>query len=275
MGSVPCSSWANTIDDDVWTVVQGKVVQCKEVVRAKSRGRSGRTLERGPSAGAVTEFAREKGGRPAFYLLSSLIRCNACNGPLTVIKAKQGKQSIKMYACARRRNRGGTVCLSTRRREVDALNALVLNWVRDNVVTEEYVTEVLAEARRRFEARSLSREGDTEPLERMAKKLRSKVDKFAEMALQAPLSTRAVVCAKVRERQKQLADVAGPMRTTAIEKELAEVEREAWERFGKPGELPGRYTVEMRAAVRAAQVDSRNPRMCNSVELQEALRGAD
>lgn len=81
------------------------------------------------------------------------------------------------------------------------------------------------------------------------------VDKFAEMALEAPNDTRAVFFAKVSERQKQLADVEARMRaagamSTATNVEFAEVEREARERFGKLGELIKDYPAEMRAVVR-------------------------
>ena len=217
------------IPDELWNAVQARV-------------RSQKTPEK-------------MGGRPAFYLLSGVLRCDVCNGPLTVINTKRGQQSIKVYACARRRDRGGTVCPSTRRREVDALDGLVLNWVRDNVLTEEYVTEVLAEARRRIEAQGLSREGELEPLERLAKKLRTEIDKFAEMALEAPNETRAVFFAKVSERQKQLADVEARMRgmcgmSTATNVAFGEVEREAREQLGQLGELVKGYPAEMRAIVK-------------------------
>jgi len=198
----------------------------------------------------------KKGGRPTMYLLSGVLRCGECNGPLTVINGKHGRNAIKVYPCCRRRDRGDTVCRSTLRREVGAVDGLVLNWVREHVLTEEYVTEVIAEARRRIEARGLSREGDNEPFERMAKKLRAEVDKFAEMALEAPINTRAVFFAKVSERQKQLADVEGRMRaacakSTATNVEFAEVERDAREQFGKVGELVEGFPAEMRAVVKA------------------------
>jgi hypothetical protein len=99
-----------------------------------------------------------------------------------------------------------------------------LNWVREYVLTEEYVTDVINEARRRIEARGLSREGEHEPLERMTKKLRAEVDKFAEMALEAPINMRAVFFAKLSERQKQLADVEGRMRAACAKSTATNVE---------------------------------------------------
>lgn len=220
----------------------------------------------------------KKGGRPAFYLLSGVLRCDACNGPLTVIKAKRGNQSIKVYACARRRDRGGTVCSSKVRREVSAVEELALNWVRENVLTEEYVTEVIAEARRRIEARSLTRAGETEPLERLAKKLHAEIDKFVEMALEAPAESRAVFFAKVSERQKQLADVDARMRAASViatNIDFAEVEREARARFGKLGELAASYPAEIRAVVRAVfgegMTFAQNGRPCDSAIRLEGI----
>jgi site-specific DNA recombinase len=218
------------ISDELWNAVQARV-----------------QLQKAPE---------NKGGRPAFYLLSGVLRCGECNGPLTVINGKQGNETIKMYTCCRRRDRGGTVCPSTLRREVDSIDGAVLSWIRGNVLTEEYVTEVIAEARRRIEDRESTHETDNEQLDRMAKKLRTEVDKFAEMALEAPDDARAVFFAKVSERQKQLADIEAKMRA-ATEKsatagiEFHEMEREAREQLQNVAELVEEHPAEMRALVKA------------------------
>lgn len=114
------------------------------------------------------------------------------------------KCSINVYACARRRDRGGTVCSSKLRREIGLIDNAVVNWVRQRVLTDSYVAEVIAEVRRRIEARAATNEADRDELERQAKKLREHLDKFAELALDAPTDTRSVSFTKMSDRQTQL-----------------------------------------------------------------------
>ncbi len=202
------------------------------------------------------EAPEKQGGRPATYLLSGVLRCGECSGPLTVINGKQSYEAIKVYACCRRRDRGGTVCASTLRREIGAVDGAVLGWVRREVLTEEYVAAIVAEARRCVAERASTHEGELEQLERQAKKLRAEVDKFAELALEAPADARAVFFAKVGERQKELTAIEMRLRTAktvpaAMDLEFRRLEKDAHQRLSELQVVMEREPFEARAFMRA------------------------
>jgi DNA invertase Pin-like site-specific DNA recombinase len=201
--------------------------------------------------------ATPKGGRPATYLLSGVLRCGACGGPMAVINGKDSYDPVHVYTCTRRRDRGGTVCASRGRRRVEDVDAAVLGWVRDNVLVEDLVAGVLAEVRRRLEARTESRSGEVKRLEAEVKKLRSEVEKFAELALEAPSEARAVFFGKIAERTRSL-DAAearlGAVRVLpgVVDLEVRRMERDALGRLRELRGLVGRgSTPAVRSFVRA------------------------
>jgi len=180
----------------------------------------------------------KKGGRPAIYLLSGVLRCSECNGPLTVLDTKHSSHRIKVYACARRRDRGGTVCLCKTRREIGSIDDAVVNWARTHVLTKSYVDELITKVRRRIDEHALTNSSVQDELEKRAKKLRDETDLFAELALEAPADARSVFFAKVSERQAQLRDVEARLRATRAastmnEGEIRRIEREAHEQLEK------------------------------------------
>lgn len=202
------------------------------------------------------ERPERKGGRPATYLLSGVLRCAECGGPLTVIHSKQSYDQIKVYACARRRDRGGTVCPSKIRREIGLIDDAVVSWVRERVLTESYVDELITKVRRRIDEHASTNSVVQDELEERAKKLRDECDKFAELALLAPADARSVFFAKVSERQVQLRDVENRLRTTRNtpamnDSELRRIEREALERMEKLTSALESDPVETRAFMKA------------------------
>lgn len=61
-----------------------------------------------------------------------------------MLGSKQSYNVIIVYACARRRDRGGTVCSSTRRLEMGLIHSAVASRVRERVLIESYVHELIA-----------------------------------------------------------------------------------------------------------------------------------
>jgi hypothetical protein len=173
-----------------------------------------------------------------------------------VLDGKQRHDAIKVYACGRRRDRGGTVCPSILRREIGLIDSAVVNWVRERVLTESYVSDVIAEACRCIEERASAHGAESEELAQQAQKLRGEVDKFAELALEAPADARGIFFAKVSERQKQLTDIESRLRAArtvpaAMDFELRQMEREALERLEKLTEAVERNPAETRAFMKA------------------------
>ncbi len=102
------------------------------------------------------DHARVSEGRPrerypAKYLLVGLVRCAGCGGPVASQLGRWGKDRRSLYCCGWHHNRGATVCPVSSMRPVDDVNAAVIGWVRDHVLSPAVVREVLASARRRIE----------------------------------------------------------------------------------------------------------------------------
>ncbi|XYI03839.1 recombinase family protein [Sorangium sp. So ce1128] len=199
---------------------------------------------------------QEGAGRPASYLLSGILRCGLCSGPLTVINGKASYEPIKVYACCRRRDRGATACSSTLRRPVDAVDTVILDWVRREVLTEAVVSAVLTEVRRRVAERTETSRAEVEQLDRQAQQLRREVDRFAELSLEAPPDVRQVLYGKLAERQRELSAVEDRLRALrtvpgAVDLEIRRLEREARARVEELVTATRRNPVEGRAFLRA------------------------
>lgn len=183
-----------------------------------------------------------RAGRPATYLLSGILRCGSCGGPLTVINGRDGYEPIKVYACCRRRDRGDTVCTSTLRRPVEAVDGAILDWVRREVLTEDFVLMVLEELRQLVRERAQADVGEVEQLERQATELRQQVNRYAELALEAPVEVRGVLYGKLGERQRELSTVEDRLRAVQVlpglvDGELQRIEGEARRRLAELSDL--------------------------------------
>lgn len=202
-------------------------------------------------AANVRPESENRGGRPASYLLSGLLRCGECDGPLTVVNGKQSYDKIKVYTCCRRRDRGGKVCGATLRRDVEIVDARMTAWVREEIITEDLLVRLLAKQRARLSERAEVRQDEIEAWERKAGKLRAEVDQFAELALQAPAEARGVFFGKVAERQRELTELETRIRTaktlpSAMDLEFRRMEVEARRRLQELQESFGHDPVKSR-----------------------------
>ena len=204
-----------------------------------------------------THTQREKGGRPATYILSGVLRCEACGGPMTVLNGRDSAEAVKVYACARRRDRGGTACGARGRMRVAAVDAAVMDWIQTNILTEQVLRELVAEVRRRVAARRTDHEDEATRLEGEIAKLRGEVNRIAEVAIEAPAGARDVFYNKLADRKAALDAAAARLRVVrtapaAIDLELRRLERDALSRVASLRELVGRSDpTPVRAMVRA------------------------
>lgn len=178
--------------------------------------------------------APRRRGRPERYLLSGILRCSECGGPLTVSPGRRSKEPIRVYCCARHRDRG--TCPSTLRREVDIVDAMVLDAVRVQVLREELLAEVLAELRARLSERATEQRAAEHDLARRVASLREEVDRLVDAAAGAPAAARAPFYARVAERQGELSRLEDRLRAArtvppALDLEVRRLERDARERL--------------------------------------------
>ncbi len=192
-------------------------------------------------------------GRPSKHLLSGLARCAQCGGPIRAETAKFGSQKVKLYLCSYARTRGSSVCENKLRRPAEEIEDTIVSWIKQNVLTEKVMVEVIREVRRRLEQRGKTAGADVDELVKQAQKLRQEVRNGAEALLKlghSPALTEALA-----EREGRLKQVEAQIEATrsapgAIDLETRRMEREARRRLkdlkalldGNPAE--GRKALE-------------------------------
>jgi len=123
-----------TRGDDVVTVTDEtlRIIDAATWESVRARDGASRAAEgRGPS-------------RPQTrHLLIGHAVCDACGGPVATARTRVGRVSVPAYLCAWRRDRGPEVCDARWVRPVARLDGLVLDWIRDEVLTERVLDDVL------------------------------------------------------------------------------------------------------------------------------------
>jgi site-specific DNA recombinase len=99
-----------------------------------------------------------KGGRPRStgHMLSGLLRCGSCGGPMCLYGKRDGYRRIR---CSRARERG--TCPAPRTANLDAVELHVLHRLRKLITAPENITRVKADIERQH-AGAIARRADTE-----------------------------------------------------------------------------------------------------------------
>ncbi len=142
-------------------------------------------------------------GTPARYLLSGLARCADCGGPITVANVKASHETVKAYICTWHKDRGASVCPNSLRRPVAIVDAALLAWLREHVLTEQVVVLALKEIRARLAAQSTATANEGQALVKEAVKLRAEIDRLVD-ALACSAAKPASIVAGITERQGRL-----------------------------------------------------------------------
>lgn len=169
------------VSEELWTAVQERIAQNVKVI-----GRAG-----------------PKGPKPR-YLLTGIARCSACGGPIHASNGKSGKTTIKVYSCARHRDRGDSVCKNSLRRPVEGVDEAVVKWVEQNVLREGIVLETIAEVRRRLSSKDGSAEREIHDLEDHIKKLEREIRKATDDLFDSEFKPKSVFQA-IHDREVQVA----------------------------------------------------------------------
>lgn len=138
------------VDAALWEAVRTRIAQTE--AKARSRA-SGSSRERDPR------------GRPSDFLLTGLLRCGACGGPMNL----QGPVERRYYRCSDRAKRG--TCANTLTVREEIARTCILDALRKLLVTPTTVEH----ARRRFaeKVREWSKAADAEVTERRARLART------------------------------------------------------------------------------------------------------
>jgi site-specific DNA recombinase len=217
------------VDDDLWNAV------------------AARTSERQRLTGT------KKHGPKARYFLSGFSRCAECGGPIKVAKVKASYENVNAYACAWFKDRGTTVCRNSLRRPVAAVDAAVLEWIREHVLREEVILEALAELRRRLVERTATASSDVPEIQGQIRAVKAEIEKLSA-ALLSTSDPPATIVTMIADREKRLVGLQG--RLAAIQSapavlnlEVKRMEREARARVASFAELMSRNAEHARKAL--------------------------
>ena len=165
-----------------------------------------------------------KGGPPARYMLSGLLRCASCGGALGVSNQKHGEENVRVYTCQNRRDRGAATCAAPPRRRVELVDASIVRWLADAVLTTERVDRIVAALRARLLERRAQTTGDVAAVEREVRKLSLQISNLTEALADARLDARAAIVDGIAERQTRrakLLEQVAAARVTPLETRTA------------------------------------------------------
>lgn len=174
-------------------------------------------------------FSAKRGPRK-HHLLSGLVRCGVCGGPMQSETAKHGSKSVKVYHCSYSKKRGATVCTNNVRRPTEGIDDAIIEWVQRNVLKEAAVEALIKAVRQRLKARSATSGHDLTKLEGQATKLRKEIGNLA--ASLASMGTSKALTEALADRERQLEAIVGRIEASkaapgAVDLECARLERDA------------------------------------------------
>jgi len=168
------------VDDDVWNIVQGKVAQYKEVFGAKTRGPSPK------------------------YLLTGLGRCSTCGGMIHVAQTRKSYETVAAYTCSKRKNLGSFACENSLRRPVESIDKAVLDWIRNNVLTEKMLMRTIDTLRQTLTSRAENADSELPELEAQVRNVKAELTRLTN-ALLVSDDKPEIVLRMISEREKRLA----------------------------------------------------------------------
>lgn len=176
----------------------------------------------------------KKAGRPARHLLSGLARCARCGGPIAVTNGKAGHEVVRVYTCSQHKNRG--TCSSTFSRPKDGVDAVVIDWVLNEVLNEKVVLATLRELRERLAARARTTSTEMPALERESKNITNEINRLVQAVAKTDKPPEPLISA-IAERQARLSALDARIRAMkvapdALGLEVRRMEAEARRRIG-------------------------------------------
>jgi site-specific DNA recombinase len=203
---------------------------------------------------AINSGGRRKGPPPR-YLLSGILRCSACGGPMHAANGKLGATNVKFYTCSWHRNRGDEVCRNSSRGLVERVDDAFIVWIEEHVLHEQVIIDALEEVRRRLAERSATADAEIPRLEKQVAKITQELRRLTK-ALATTDDAPHAVLEEVRVREKARMELDARLQALraapgALELEVRRLEREARKRASEFRRLLRRNPDEARKAVEA------------------------
>jgi len=145
-------------------------------------------------------------GAPPKYLLSGLAVCAVCGGSMKVLSGRDGTTAFKVYGCANHRDAGNAICANTLRKPVALVDQVVVDWLKENILTERFVVLALRRIRERLRESLQMQSGETPRLRLEAEKLKKEIGKLADALLATDEKPQTIVT-MIAEREQKLGAV--------------------------------------------------------------------
>lgn len=130
------------------------------------------------------------------YLLSGLMRCEHCGGPMvgtTVSVGPPGKRRrVPRYSCSYANTRGATVCTNSRKPGIDVLDGQVLDAIERMVLSPAAVQRVLDLVIERARAERQQSPGRRREIEAERRKLQQELDRLVALVVGGRAPTRII-----------------------------------------------------------------------------------
>lgn len=151
-----------------------------------------------------SHVAGPRGASTTRALLAGLLRCE-CGGPIATRNTRSGTQTIRGYGCTWARDRGPSVCNRTSIRPATEIEGALLAWLEANVLDEDAIEAVVAEASAIFEEERDSAPADNRRGE--LEQLRREIERLTRAVTSSDEAPQALVAA-LADRERRAREIA-------------------------------------------------------------------
>jgi site-specific DNA recombinase len=119
------------VPEDVWAAAHRRLEAVRGVYLKATGGQA---------------FGRPALGDPSKYLLTNLLTCGCCGGPMKVCSRSHGTGRKRFYGCSGYHDRGRTVCTNRADVPMEDANDIVIEALLDDVLDQSMLDEAVDEA---------------------------------------------------------------------------------------------------------------------------------
>jgi hypothetical protein len=190
-----------------------------------------------------------------------------------VARTRKSYETVAAYTCSKRKNLGSYACENSLRRPVESIDAAVLGWIRDNVLTEKMVTSVLEDLRRKLANRAENVDTELPELDAQVRTIKAELDRLSTALLSVD-DKPELVLRMISEREKRLAALNARLTSARTSPSVHEAELRALERTARErlNELRGVFARNPEEARRALETMLAGPLKFTPVDQTEGKR---